>query len=302
MDQALNLPDRPLAAGKAASSAQKSELAPEKREISGSPIKFFQLIRDFYCSLKRSGFWLYSSWIEVLLSYRSTVLGPLWILIGTLTFVFFVGILYGRVVLNGQSNVYTVHLAVGLTIWLLITQSLVGSCHFFSSNRSDILDGDTNYTDLILKLITKNAIDFLHASPAIVIAFIMAPRMPSSMALVILITLPLMLFNLLWMCTILSILGARFPDLQEFTQSSLRLLFFVTPIMWVAQQHLRGPWVDALLYFNPFYYFIEVIRAPLVYGEIPYFEIAILSVAMPIGWLTACLLYARTRPWLALWL
>jgi ABC-2 type transport system permease protein/lipopolysaccharide transport system permease protein len=299
MDQALILPD-PMVEAKAASPAQKP--APEKREIRGSPVKLFQLISDFYSSLKRSGFWLYSSWIEILLSYRSTILGPLWILIGTLTFVFFVGILYGRVVLNGQSNVYMAHLAVGFTIWYFITQSLVASCHFFSSNRADILDGDTDYTDLILKLITKNAIDFLHSSPAIVIAFVTAELMPTPVALAIVLTLPLMLINLLWMCTVLSILGARFPDLQEFTQSSLRLLFFLTPIMWVAQQHLKGPFIDALLYFNPFYYFIEVIRAPLVYGEIPYFEIVILSVAMPIGWLCASLLYARTRAWLALWL
>jgi homopolymeric O-antigen transport system permease protein len=300
MDQTLLLPER-LVEEKARSAAL-SELVAEKREIRGSPVKSFQLISDFYGSVKRSGFWLYSSWIEILLSYRSTVLGPLWILIGSLTFVFFVGMLYGRVVLNGQSNVYMAHLAVGFTLWYFIQQSLVASCHFFSSNRIEVLDGDTNYTDLILKLITKNAIDFLHSLPAIIIALVYAELMPSPEALIILITLPLVLINLLWMCTILSIVGARFPDVQEFTQSSLRLLFFLTPIMWVAQQHVRGPFVDALLYVNPFYYLLEVIRAPLVYGQIPYFELAVLSGAMPIGWLTACLLYARTRPWLALWL
>lgn len=301
MDQTLILPE-PLVEGKDGPAAQKSGWAVEKREIRGSPVGPFQLISDFFGSLKRSGFWLYSSWIEVLLSYRSTVLGPLWILIGTLTFVFFVGTLYGRVVLNGQSNVYMAHFAVGLTLWYFITQSLVGSCHFFSSNRIDILDGDTNYTDLILKLITKTGIDFLHSVPAVIIALVFVQLMPSAVALIILITFPLILINLLWMCSIFSILGARFPDMQEFMQSSMRLLFFLTPIFWVAQQHLRGPLVDTLLYVNPFYYMIEVVRVPLVYGQIPYLELAVLIGAMPIGWLVACLLYARTRSWLALWL
>jgi lipopolysaccharide transport system permease protein len=118
----------------------------------------------------------------------------------------------------------------------------------------------------------------------------------------IFLTFPLVLLNLTWISVTLAILGARFPDLEEFTQSSLRLLFFLTPILWVAHQHVRGAVVDALLYLNPFYYFIEVIGGPLVYGHIPYFEIAILTVALPIGWLIASFLYARTRPWLALWL
>src|SRR5262249_24284976 len=86
-DQTLILPER-LVEGAGHPAAR--EWAGEKREIRGSPVSLFQLISDFSGSLKRSGFWLYSSWIEVLLSCRSTFLGPLWILLGTLTFVFFV--------------------------------------------------------------------------------------------------------------------------------------------------------------------------------------------------------------------
>ena len=53
---------------------------------------------------------------------------------------------------------------------------------------------------------------------------------------------------------------------------------------------------------NPFYYFVEVVREPLIYGTIPWFEIAVLVIALPIGWLIASYLYARTRASVALWL
>ena len=135
-----------------------------------------------------------------------------------------------------------------------------------------------------------------------IIALIVTEDAPSIVALITVITFPLVFLNLIWMGVILSILGARYSDLEEFTQSSLRLLFFITPILWIPHQHVRGPMIDALLYLNPFYYFVEVIRAPLVYGQVPYFEIAVLTAAVPIGWLAASLLYARTRPWIALWL
>jgi homopolymeric O-antigen transport system permease protein len=265
-------------------------------------VKLSQLVEDFYQSARHKGFWLYSSWIEILLSYRSTLLGPLWILIGTGVFVFAIGGLYGRVILSGGSNVYLAHLAIGITVWYFITQTAIGSCHLFRSFRGDILDGDNSYTDLILKLITTNLIYLLHNSVIVVIALLFAEVKLSMVALLLLITAPLVILNIIWVCVILSILGARYPDLQELMRSSLRLMFFITPILWIPHQHIRGGVIDAVLYLNPFYYFVEVIQAPLIYGQVPYFEIAVLTAALPIGWLAASLLYARTRPWVALWL
>ena len=281
--------------------AQASTRA-ESTELRAATLPLSQLIRDFYRSATGKGYWLYSAWIELLLSYRSTILGPLWIPIGTAVFVFAVGSLYGRVILTNGSNTYLAYLAVGITLWYFINQSIVGSSHVFVSNRTDILDGATGYTDIILKLITRNAITLLHNTIVVLLAMIISQIALSFEALLILITIPLFLLNLLWICVIISILGARFPDLEEITRSILRLLFFLTPILWMPHQHGRGALVGALLYLNPFYYFLEVIRAPLLYGQVPYFEMGVLVAALPIGWFAASMLYARTRQWVALWL
>ena len=66
----------------------------------GSPASRFLSEHQAY------GFWLYSAWLEILLNYRSTVLGPLWIVVGTGVFVITVGTLYNRVILAGGSNIY----------------------------------------------------------------------------------------------------------------------------------------------------------------------------------------------------
>ena len=281
--------------------AQASTRA-DSTELRAATLPLSQLIRDFYRSATGKGYWLYSAWIELLLSYRSTILGPLWIPIGTAVFVFAVGSLYGRVILTNGSNTYLAYLAVGITLWYFINQSIVGSSHVFVSNRTDILDGATGYTDIILKLITRNAITLLHNTIVVLLAMIISQIALSFEALLILITIPLFLLNLLWICVIISILGARFPDLEEITRSILRLMFFLTPILWMPHQHGRGALVGALLYLNPFYYFLEVIRAPLLYGQVPYFEMGVLVAALPIGWFAASMLYARTRQWVALWL
>jgi len=264
--------------------------------------KLSALLGDFHQSFKSKGLWLYSAWFEILLGYRSTVLGPLWIMIGTGLFVFVIGSLYGRVVLAGESNVYLAHLSVGIVLWYFILQSIMGPCRFFYINRSNILDGASTYTDLLLKLTTTNIITLLHNLVIVVLAFLYVGLVPSETSFIVLFTAPLVLANLMWLSVAMAILGARYSDLYEIVRSVLRLMFFLTPILWVAHQHVRGALVDAVLFFNPFYYFIEVIRGPLVYAQIPYFEIAVLIAALPIGWLAVSFLYARTKPWIALWL
>jgi ABC-type polysaccharide/polyol phosphate export permease len=260
------------------------------------------LIEDLYHSTKAYGFWLYSAWLEILLNYRSTVLGPLWIVVGTGVFVITVGTLYNRVILAGGSNIYLAHLAIGMTLWFLIIQSIVKSTTLFSENRAVLLDGAITYTDLLLKLLTTNLILFAHNAVIVVLVFIWLELLPGFPALIDLLTLPLVLANILWMCVVVSILGTRYADLDELLHSSLRLVFFMTPILWIPHRGVRGPYVDAIIYLNPFYYFVEVVREPLLYGTIPWFEISVLVIALPIGWLIASYLYARTRESVALWL
>src|SRR5581483_9791539 len=124
--------------------------------------------------------------------------------------------------------------------------------------------------------LATNLIYFLHNCIIVIIAMIVSKVPWTATDVLVALTIPLVVLNILWMCVILAILGARYPDLEEFVQSILRLLFFVTPILWVPHGHFRGAVVDALLYFNPFYYFVEAIRVPLLYDRVPYFEIGVL--------------------------
>ena len=260
------------------------------------------LFQDFYQSTKAYGFWLYSAWLEILLNYRSTMLGPLWIVVGTGVFVITVGTLYNRVILAGGSNIYLAHLAVGMTLWFVIIQSIVKSATLFAENRAVLLDGAITYTDLLLKLLMTNLILFAHNAVIVILVFVWLGLLPGFSTLIVLVTFPLVLANILWMCVAVSILGTRYADLDELLHSTLRLIFFITPILWIPHRGVRGPYVDALIYLNPFYYFVEVVREPLIYGTIPWFEIAVLVIALPIGWLIASYLYARTRASVALWL
>lgn len=277
-------------------------LAPVQNRTVSARSDIFDLAQDLFASFRSSGYWLYSAWIDILLGYRSAVLGPLWIMLGTAFFVFAVGSLFGRVLTVGDSNVYIAYLAVGLVVWFFIMQTLVGSCRIFHDNRGSILDGAVSYTDILLKLLTTKLLILFHNIIVIIIAFIYTNIDVSYESIVVVFTSVLVVLNVLWVSVIFSILGARYQDFREATSQVLRLMFFITPILWVAHQNVRGPFIEALLYWNPFYYLISVIRTPLIAGQIPMFEIAVLLFALPIGWLAASWIYMRTKSSIALWL
>jgi lipopolysaccharide transport system permease protein len=206
------------------------------------------------------------------------------------------------VIITGQSNIYLAYLAIGITLWQLIMQSIVPSCTIFIVNKASILDGISTYADLILKGIATNLILLLHNIVVVAISFLVVGVVPPAAGLLSFVTLPLVVLNLIWMCVIAAVIGTRYHDFGEMIRSTVRLLFFMTPILWIPHAHMRGRLVDALLYLNPFYYMVTAVRDPLLYGRIPYFEIAVLAAAVPAGWVAASFLYARTRPWLALWI
>jgi ABC-type polysaccharide/polyol phosphate export permease len=260
------------------------------------------VLNDLTTSLKHYHFWLYGAWLDLVLRYRSTFLGPLWVTATTGMFVLMVGTLYGQVLMRAHTADYFVHLAIGFVAWNFISTVITSSCNLFVNNRTTILDTACTLTDFVLKLLTYRFLYVVHNVVVIIATFLFTGAEAHVAGLVLLITVPLVLLHFVWVSTVFAVLGSRFRDIGEIVSPILRLFFFITPIIWVAREHARGPLVDALLYFNPFYYVLEVIRTPLIYGEIPWFEILVLAVALPFGFALAELIYGRTRPYVVLWI
>ena len=165
-----------------------------------------------------------------------------------------------------------------------------------------IQNGYVKYVDYVLRMVASQAINFGYNILVVIGAIVLTPVQVTIADLVLLFTLPLVLLAVLGMCFLLSVVGARYPDFGELTQTILRLFFFVTPIIWMPTQTGRGAIVGAFLYANPFYYLIEIVRGPLVYGHVPWFEIGVVAAAVPLMWLAAALAYARAKPYIPLWI
>ena len=93
-------------------------------------------------------------------------------------------------------------------------------------------------------------------------------------------------------------LSARFRDVPPIISSVMQIAFFMTPIFWMPSSL---PDRQAFVHFNPFYYLVEVVRAPLL-GQTPPLSvwltvIAFNCVAAPV----AIIFFARCRARIPFW-
>jgi ABC-2 type transport system permease protein/lipopolysaccharide transport system permease protein len=112
--------------------------------------------------------------------------------------------------------------------------------------------------------------------------------------------LALILLNGVWLGMLLGLINARFRDLGQLIPNAMRLIFFVTPVLWHAESAsgARRIFVD----FNPAYYFVEILRAPLL-GQVPSPMIWAVVVGFTVvGWAIALPVYASWRRQIALWI
>ena len=66
---------------------------------------------------------------------------------------------------------------------------------------------------------------------------------------------------------VIATLGARFRDLPAIVSAVMRVLFFLSPIIWVTER-IDGQIAHFILGLNPFYHLLQIVRLPLL-GEMP---------------------------------
>jgi ABC-type polysaccharide/polyol phosphate export permease len=67
----------------------------------------------------------------------------------------------------------------------------------------------------------------------------------------------------------LAIICVRFTDVKHLINSSIQLLFYITPVIW--QPHFLSEKYQDYLLLNPLYWFMSILRDPLIGSEINIF-------------------------------
>lgn len=230
--------------------------------------------------------------------YRRSTLGPFWLTISLGVTVGALGFLYGSLFKQPIDD-YLPYLAAGFVVWALISGLINDGTRAFIDSDGLIRQLSAPLSIYVYRTVWTNALIFLHN---IVVFFVVALVFlkPLSWTLVLVApALALLLLNGIWLGLLLGLVSVRFRDIPQIISSVVQVMFFVTPILWTTEML---PGRALLLELNPFLYFVELVRAPLL-GTIPSFHTwLVASCITVVGSTFAVAAYSTYRWRIAYWL
>jgi ABC-type polysaccharide/polyol phosphate export permease len=194
-------------------------------------------------------------------SYRRTFLGPFWISVQQIAFIFGIGVLYSQL-FKVDAHDHIPLVAYGILLFGLCTRLVTGAGDVYVGGGSSVRSSTLPISFYIFHSVAREFITFLHI--ALVTAFVpvIYGRTPTGIAVVAVpLGIALVLLNGIALGLWLGPMSARFRDIHVGLAALLQLMLFVTPVFWDAETLGRNHWA---IVFNPFAWAILSIRDPLL--------------------------------------
>ena len=247
---------------------------------------------DIVQGARASHLWGMLGWQDIRRRYRRSKIGPFWLTISLGVLVAVLGSLYGAL-FRVESAEYVPFLALGFIVWMLITGVVTDSCNAFIGARGIVKEVALPHSVHVYRVLWRNLIIFFHNAAIFVLVAVFFSLWPSWVGLLAIPGMVLLCLNGMWTGLLLGIVSARFRDVPPIVASVTRLAFFVTPIIWMPSLVPRRA---AFVEFNPFYHFLELVRAPLL-GELPGLVSWMVVFAITVGGWTVTLAVFRRYRW-----
>lgn len=230
--------------------------------------------------------------------YKRSALGPLWLTLGAAIGVVGLGLVWSQL-LNQNRSEFIPSLTVGLLLWQFISGCVTESTSVFVRQSQIIRNLQLPYFIHPLQLIARQLITLAHNLIILILVLVFYPQPIGWVSLLSLPGFALVLINLLWISVLLGLIGARFRDVEQIVQSLMPIVFFLTPVIYKAG---HAGVSQAVVWMNPFTYFITLVRDPL-FGHIPADFIYLVAMVLALaGWMVTLFIFNRHAPRLAFWI
>jgi lipopolysaccharide transport system permease protein len=256
--------------------------------------------RDIFAALKGYELAGVLGWQDIRQRYRRSSLGPFWLTVSMGVLIGALGLIFGTL-FNSPMKEFLPFLTIGLILWTLITTVLNEGCTGFTAAEAMIKQISLPLFTHILRVLWRNLIIFAHnliIFPLVLLVFWLP--LPTT-ALLAIVGFMLLMLNLSWMALLLGVICTRYRDVPQIIVNLLQVFFYLTPIIWTPKLLPQRASI-LLLYTNPFFHLIEIVRAPLL-GTLPSalnWQVGILLAIA--GWAFTILFYGRFRSRISYWL
>ncbi|MGH8030423.1 MAG: ABC transporter permease [Arenimonas sp.] len=259
-----------------------------------------RLLPTLMDSLRNPAFWGYSTWLDIIIRYRKSMLGLVWILVPPALYVFGMGLFFAQVQ-GADSFAFMAHLGLGYLLFRLMMMVLVDSTSILPAHAGYILDGHVRLTDFVLRVVIKAAFYLLTSLIVLVPVVLLAPNFDLAGVPWAMLGMVLLMLNMVWMSGVVSLFGARFPDTHEFMGNVFMVGFIITPILWYAKDAPAGTMHGTLMRLNPCFHLIEIVRAPLLGEAMSRFSLGAAAAMAVVGWILWIVTFRRYARYVPLW-
>lgn len=246
-------------------------------------------VADVRAALAMRRLWMALAREDIGDQHRRTWLGPFWLLINYLalagTFIF---------VFQVESDPgYAGHVAIGLLVWFYMMETITLSISLFVREESFIKGTTLPLSVYVMRLTIQSLIRFGYALPGCVgilalggIGLNTGWLWSAVGILLIAITTPAAVI-------LLAFLGAYVPDSQFIVNNLMRLGMFLTPVFWAYEG--TGGVRHVFYHWNPFTYFIEIVRIPILTGSVPFGSFLLCAAITLLIWTAAIVVLGKLR-------
>jgi lipopolysaccharide transport system permease protein len=261
------------------------------------PSRLQRAVKDLIDGARAYHIWGRLGWQDIRQRYRRSLLGPFWITISAAAMIGGIGLLYSKL-LHQETDEYIPFLAVGLLVWFLIAALINDGCTAFISAEQFIKQAKLPLTVHVWRLVWRNLIIFGHNVLILVPVFIYYHRDVDARALLSLAGLLLVAIDGLMVGVVLGLVSARYRDVPPIVSSLVQLGFFLTPVMFQTQALGNQEWIAQI---NPFFHFLQIVRAPLLGLDTPLDSwIYALVLSLACGFVSLAM-FTRYRARIAYW-
>lgn len=241
--------------------------------------------------------WFELAYDDLRQRYRRTAFGALWVSVSYLVFAITIALI-GSQMTGVELFPFMVYVAVGYLAWNFINASVTDGCTVFINTENWISGMRLPFSLFVYQSIAREVIIFGYGAVVAVGIILFTGHDLSWSALAALPALLLYLVNAVSSHLLLGVLVTRYRDISQIIQTAMRVLFFLTPLIWTpAQAGGLRDW----LWWNPFTYFIDIFRAPIVDGIIPWTSWMVCLGFSGVFGLVAFVLFAHLRRRIVFW-
>lgn len=226
------------------------------------------MFRDYASNIWRDRYILWALTQSALeLKYKRSALGVVWSVLVPLGLAFVIGGVYG-ILFNVTPRDFLPVLFSGLNVWMFISGCADGGTQAFLAAEGYLKQTPVNMEIFPLRIVLTNFINLLYALGAYFLVYLFLGLEYFSLNMLLLIPgLALTFLFCLALSNITAVLNLWARDYQPLQSILLQGFFYATPIIYLPEM-LKDKGYGFVYEWNPMYYFVSIVRTPLLGKEI----------------------------------